>query len=304
MSKPYNPLVYRFSVFTVLWTLLLFVAGALVTSHDAALSVPDWPLSYGTLTPPMIGGVVYEHTHRIIAGGLGIFVLIQAVLLWTSDDRRWLRWFGVVAVAGVLVQAVLGGEVVRQVLRYWLPVLHATFAQIIFGAVLAIAVFTSKWWLAEHPQTEDRGSPAIRTVAWANALVIFVQILLGAGFRHKEIPIWPHMAGSLAVLGMVIYTAAVLRKRFDDSEEFTRARTLLHAVFGTQFLLGLGAYWSRVVTSGAPKPLPVMITLTVAHTVVGAVLFALAVVIVLLCYRLVPSEKAAGAPASGRAAAG
>jgi cytochrome c oxidase assembly protein subunit 15 len=305
MTSNYNPGVHRFAKFVVAWTILLFVAGALVTSNDAALSVPDWPKSFGTWFPSLrmlAGGAFFEHSHRVIAGGLGIFTLALAILIWIKDSRRWLRWFGVIAVVGIAVQAVLGGEVVRQLLHYWLPVIHACFAQIVFGALLAIAVFTSRWWVTEHPQLADTGSPSIHTVAIANAEVIFFQVVLGAGFRHQEIPLWPHVAGAFVVMGMVIWTAIILRKRFGASPELSRARILLHAIFGIQFLLGLGAYWSRIATVGAAQPMPVMVWLTVIHTVVGALLFAFSVLIVLICYRIVPRGREVAAPASRQVA--
>jgi heme A synthase len=246
----------------------------------------------------LAGGAFFEHSHRVIAAVMGFLVLLLAIWLWRKDPRPWMRCFGLTAVGGVVAQAVLGGQVVRQLLHYWLPVIHASFAQIVFAAVLSIAVFTSKWWVSERPQLEDSGTPSIHSVAILNAAVIYLQVILGAGFRHKEIPIWPHMAGALVVLGMVIWTAVALRKRFAQSREFSKARILLHAIFGTQFLLGLGAYWSRLTTADAPQPMPVMVTLTVIHTVVGAILFAFSVLVVLMCYRLIPRrrEVAAAAP--------
>jgi len=294
MTTTYNPGVHKFAVFTVCWTVLLFVAGALVTSKDAALSVPDWPKSFGTWFPSLrmlAGGAFFEHSHRVIAAVMGSLVLILAIWLWKVDSRPWLRWFGMTAVGGVLAQALLGGQVVRQLLHYWLPVLHASFAQIVFAAVLSIAVFTSEWWISERPQLEDRGTPSIHSLAILNAAVIYLQVILGAGFRHKEIPIWPHMAGAMLVLGMVLWTAVALRKRFSQSRELSKARMLLHAIFGTQFLLGLGAYWSRLSTADAPQPMPVMVWLTVIHTVVGAILFAFSVLVVLTCYRLIPRGR-------------
>jgi heme a synthase len=291
MTTTYHPSVHRFAIFVVCWTILLLIAGALVTSNEAALSVPDWPLSYGTLTPPMVGGIRYEHSHRVIAGVLGLLSIVLAVWVWAKDERRWLRWFSVIAVAGIAAQAVLGGEVVRQLLHYWLPVMHACFAQIVFAALLSIAVFTSRWWISDQPQVEDTGSPSIHSLAIANAVVIYLQVILGAGFRHREIPVWPHMVGALIVLGMVIWLAAVLRRRFDKSAAISKTRILLHAILGTQLLLGLGAYWSRVTTADAPQPMPLMVTLTVLHTVVGAILFGVSILIVLLCYRLVPRRR-------------
>jgi cytochrome c oxidase assembly protein subunit 15 len=301
-SVTYNPGVYRLAVFVVLWTILLLVAGALVTSNAAALSVPDWPLSYGTLTPPMVGGIFYEHSHRLIAGGLGILTAVLALVIWAAEKRRWLRWFAFIAVLGVVVQAILGGQVVIQLLHYWLPVIHACFAQIVFAAVLSIAVFTSRWWVTEQPRIEDRGSVSFHTVALLNAGVIFLQVFLGAGFRHQEMPIWPHIAGSLAVLATVIWTAAVLRSRFSQSRELSRSRVMLHAVFGVQFLLGLATYWSRLKTADAPQPMPLTIALTVTHTVIGALVFAVAIVILLLCYRVVPRRRELVAAAQSQAA--
>jgi heme A synthase len=242
MATNYNPTVHRFAVFVVGWTVLLFVAGALVTSNDAALSVPDWPKSFGTWFPSLrmlAGGAFFEHSHRVIA-------------------------------------------------------------QIVFGALLAIAVFTSRWWIADHPRLSDSGGPSIHAVAVANAEVIFLQVVLGAGFRHQEIPVWPHIAGAFVVMGMVIWTAIVLRKRFGTSPELSRARVMLHAIFGIQFLLGFGAYWSRIATVGAAQPMPIMVWLTVIHTVVGALLFAFSVFIVLICFRIVPRGREVAAPAPGR----
>ena len=305
MTTTYSPGMHRFAKFVVAWTVLLFIAGALVTSNNAALSVPDWPKSFGTWFPSLrqlAGGAFFEHSHRVIAGGLGIFTLVLAILIWLKDNRRWLRWFGVIAVAGVAVQAVLGGEVVRQLLQYWLPVIHACFAQIVFGAVLAIAVFTSSWWISERPQLVDSGAPSIHNLAIMNAAVIFFQVVLGAGFRHSEMPVWPHMAGALVVLAMVVWTAVALRKRFAASSELSRARGLLHAIFGTQFLLGFGAYWARLESLKA-GPTSATVILTVTHTVVGALLFAFSILVVLLCYRLVPRRREVAATAPSQVAA-
>jgi cytochrome c oxidase assembly protein subunit 15 len=300
MTATYHPGVHRFSVFVVLWTIFLFVAGALVTSNDAALAVPDWPLSFHTWFPTMTGGVFYEHGHRMVAGVLAGLTLVLAIVIWFVEERRWLRWFATIAAGGVVAQAILGGQVVIQLLHYWLPVIHACFAQIVFAAVLSIAVFTSKWWVSERPQIEDTGSPSMHTVAIVNSAVIYLQVIFGAGFRHQYLPIWPHMAGALVVLGVVIWTAVVLRKRFGRSPELSRARILLHAIVGTQILLGLAAYWSRLSTADAPQPMPVMVWLTVIHTVFGAILFAFSVSIVLLCYRIIPrrGQVAATAPTS------
>jgi heme A synthase len=134
----------------------------------------------------MYGGILYEHSHRLVAGALGILLIIQAIVIWKYEQRRWLRWFALAAVGGVIAQAILGGQVVIQLLHYWLPVLHACFAQIMFGAILSLAVFTSKLWTDEYTCLEGRGGfrPSIVIV---NAVVTFHLRRI----RHQDMPIWP-----------------------------------------------------------------------------------------------------------------
>src|SRR5262249_24824751 len=143
MTTTYKPVLHRYAVFVFLWTILLFAFGALVTSKDAALSVPDWPKTFGTWFPSLrqlVGRSFFEHSHRVIAGVLGILLMLEAVLIWLLEGRRWGRWFALTAVGGVVVQAILGGQVVIQLLHYWLPELHACFGQIMFAAILGMAV--------------------------------------------------------------------------------------------------------------------------------------------------------------------
>src|SRR4029434_8510966 len=149
---------------------------------------------------------------------------------------------------------------------------------------------------SEHRQLEDHGGISIHLLALLNAIVMFVQVFLGAGFRHQYVAIWPHIVGSGVALAVMIWTAAVLRRRFDDSPELSFGRTLLHSMVGLQILLGIAAYWSRLTTADAPEPMPVMVWLTVIHTVFGALVFASSILVVLLCYRLVPPRGAVTAP--------
>ena len=291
MKATYHPGVHKFALFVVAWATVLLTAGALVTSEDAALAVPDWPLSYGTLNPPMVGGIAFEHSHRLLAAALGLLVVILASLLWRYDERPSVRYLGFAALGGVIFQGVLGGLTVLKLLHYWLPVMHACTAQIVFVILVSIAFFTSRWWMRDLPQYEDCGSPSIHAIVAVNALVIFLQVLAGAGFRHRYLSLKPHVFGAPLVLAIVFWTVAVLRRRFPRVTEISQARAWLHSIVGLQILLGIVALWTRIVSADDPQPMPPVVVATVVHTVVGAILFATSIVTVLLCYRLVPRKR-------------
>ena len=210
--------VHRFAVFTACCTLFLLVAGALVTSNDAGLSVPDWPLSYGSLTPPMVGGIFYEHGHRVIAACVGMLSIALAIWLWRVESRPWVRWLGVAAVGAVVAQGILGGLTVLFFLPPAISSAHAALAQLFFCTILSIALFTSSWWERSHPVAADFGSPRLHSLAAATAVAVFVQLILGAAFRHKGFGIYPHLAWAAVV------TRADLRSGAGASKTVCRCR--------------------------------------------------------------------------------
>jgi cytochrome c oxidase assembly protein subunit 15 len=291
MKATYHPGVHKYALFLVAWAVVLLTAGALVTSEDAALAVPDWPLSYGTLNPPMVGGIAFEHSHRLIAAGLGVLVIGLAALLWRYEERPFMRWFGLAALGTVIVQGILGGLTVLKLLHYWLPVMHACLAEIMFVILVSIAFLTSRWYMQDLPQYPDHSTPSIHSIVTLNSIVIFLQVLVGAGFRHKYLSLKPHVLGAPIVLAMVIWTAAVLRRRFPDVPAIARVRNLLHSIVGLQILLGLVALWARINSADDPQPMFPVVATTVIHTVVGAVLFATSIITVLVCDRLVPRRR-------------
>jgi heme a synthase len=288
-----NRNVHRFAVFTGVCTFFLLIAGALVTSNDAGLSVPDWPLSYGSLTPPMVGGIMYEHGHRIIASFVGLLSIVLAVWLWRvasrgPEQQRWLRWLGVAALGAVVAQGLLGGLTVLFFLPPWISSAHATLGQMFFATVASIALFTSTWWEREPAVwRSDFRSPSIHTLALAGVTAVFVQLILGAAFRHKAFGIIPHLAGAVVVTGLIFWLAGTLKRRFAGVAELRLAARGLHILIGLQLLLGAAAYWSRVYAASFPQPIPLMVALTVAHVVTGALVLVGTVLVTLVCYRLV-----------------
>ena len=291
-SQPRNRNVHRFAVFTACCTFLLLIAGALVTSNDAGLSVPDWPLSYGSLTPPMVGGIFYEHGHRVIAACVGLLSIILAVWLWRVETRRWVRWLGVAAVGAVIAQGILGGVTVLFFLPAPISAAHATLAQLFFCTVVSIAFFTTAWWQRQRPAVRDAGAPGIHALAPAAAIATLVQLVLGAAFRHKAFGIIPHLFGAVVVTGLIFWLAGVLKRRFADVPELRNSARVLHGLIGLQLLLGGAAWWSRSYSAQFPQPVPVMVTFTVVHTVTGALVLAATVLTALACYRLVGRSDA------------
>src|SRR5271155_4235290 len=173
--------LHRFAVLTAVATFLLLGAGGLVTSHEAGMSVPDWPNSYGYnmfLFPPSkwIGGIFYEHTHRLWASVVGLMTTVLAVWLWLKDARRWMKWLGVVAFLGVVAQGVLGGLRVTLSMDS-LGIFHGVIAQSFFALVCAIALFTSSFWFAltaqQLPVVVPRG---LRSHALYVTILIFLQL--------------------------------------------------------------------------------------------------------------------------------
>ena len=141
---PYHRGLHRFAIFTACATLILVVVGALVTSNDAGLSVPDWPTTFGSFykMPRMVGGVQYEHGHRMVAEFVGLLTIILAVWIWRVDKRRWLRLLGLAALATVITQGIVGGLTVLFFLPPPISSAHAAVAQTFFCIAVLIAVFT------------------------------------------------------------------------------------------------------------------------------------------------------------------
>ncbi len=270
-------------------TLLLIVAGALVTSNDAGLSVPDWPLSYGQWMPRMVGGIFYEHGHRMIATAVGFLTIILAVWLWRTDERRWLRRLGFATLGAVIAQGILGGITVIYLLPWPVSVGHASLAQLFFSATVAIALFTGPGWLREASwkttqQPDTRPFP-LPWLALATFGALFAQLVLGATLRHRVIGPVPHVVWAVVVAGLSFWTAREVFNRRREAPLRKAAATLAGLVV-LQLALGTGAYLARLATADALQPMPLMVWSTVTHVAVGALVLATAGVLTLYAFRL------------------
>jgi cytochrome c oxidase assembly protein subunit 15 len=288
-TPAFNPGLHRWSILLAFCTLLLVVAGGLVTSRDAGLSVPDWPLSYGKLMPPMEGGILYEHGHRMVATTVGMLTIVSMVWFFRSERRKWLRWLGVIALLAVIVQGVLGGLTVLFLLPWWISTAHACLAQLFFSTTVAMAVFTSGWWLRGPKLTEEDSKHPIRGLSLAAPVFVLAQLALGAAARHKAIGSIYHISGSPIVTGVILWISLRILLHYADNRELRLASIGLLAITFCQVFLGIAAFMSRVAYADAVQPMPLMVTFTVLHVAVGALTMAASVVLAILVRRNVPS---------------
>ncbi|MEX2302639.1 MAG: COX15/CtaA family protein [Bryobacterales bacterium] len=281
MTGKANRGLHRFALFTAAATFLLIIAGALVTSNDAGLSVPDWPLSYGQLMPPMIGGIFYEHGHRMIASFVGLLTIVLAVWLWRAEGRGWVKKLGLAALGAVVAQGVLGGLTVIFLLPTAVSVGHACLAQLFFSATVILALVTSPGWRRGVPGAllTDAGAPSLRTLCLVANGAVFAQLLMGAGLRHKGFGIIPHLVGAAVVAVLVVWVIARVVCSFAGEAGLLRRALTLNVLVMLQLVLGSASYWIRQLTADYPQPILPMVALTVAHVALGALILATSIVL-------------------------
>jgi cytochrome c oxidase assembly protein subunit 15 len=311
-STPYNPAHHRFAVVAACFVFLLIVAGALVTSNDAGLSVPDWPTSFGSLykIPPLVGGVKFEHVHRMIAEWIGLLTI--AVAVWTQrvDRRLWMRVLGWSALGTVIAQGILGGLTVLFYLPPAISTAHATLAQTFFCIMVSMAFFTSRSWVMT-PQLliSQDARPRLTTLSTFTVVAVWIQLIVGAAFRHSGIRLLPHLIGAAVVFVMVNWLAVTTLNRHRAVPQLARPAKVLLALVGVQILLGLASYITRVIWSaGVAAPLASMVASTVAHVACGALVLVTTVILTIQVHRHTDASSAveaanlthpATAPAAG-----
>jgi heme a synthase len=293
-TSTFDPWRHRFTVLLAAATVVLLAAGALVTSTGSGLSVPDWPLSFGRVMPPMVGGVLFEHGHRMVAGAVGCLTVVLAFWYARGERRRGVRWIAWLALAAVVAQGILGGLTVLLRLPPAVSVLHACLAQGYFGLIVTLALVTSRGWIEERrPMTLVEGRPALFRPAAIAAGLVYAQLAIGALMRHTgaglAIPDFPlafgqvvppfdsfeiaihfaHRVMALVVAAAVFWLAARAGRRPERLDLVIPAR-LAAVLVVVQFMLGAASVLSRLA-----------VVPTVAHLVNGAVLLATLLVVAL-----------------------
>jgi cytochrome c oxidase assembly protein subunit 15 len=189
-SRPPRAL-HLYALLVAAGTGVLIFAGGMVTSTGSGLAVPDWPNSYGwfMFTFPVehwVGGIFFEHTHRLIASTVGFLILVLAFWLWRAEPRAWVRRLGFIALAAVITQGILGGITVLYFLPTPVSVAHASLAQIVFCLTATVALATSPGWRRAYAEAQPRNDGVLQRVALATTAVVYLQIVVGATMRHND----------------------------------------------------------------------------------------------------------------------
>ncbi len=308
LSTPYNRGLHRFALFTAAVTFLLIVLGALVTSNDAGLSVPDWPTSFhrwpvtpGYFEVPLVGGVRFEHTHRILAQFVGLLSIVLAIWIARRDRRPWVRKLGWFALGLVVAQGVLGGITVLFFLPNPISTAHAALSQAFLCVVTAITLFTSRQFVEPAPQPRTDfipRRPTLHTLAALSVVAVYIQLILGAAFRHAHGPrtlslLAPHLAGAAVVTLVLLWTITRVLSDHSAVDELRRPAMALLALLMTQLALGFATYIAVMeVGRDAPQPLASMVATSVAHVAVGALVLICTVILAIQTWRHVALPRA------------
>lgn len=297
MARRPRTALNRFAVATAAATYVLLFLGGLVTSTGSGLAVPDWPLSFGQVFPAMVGGVLFEHGHRLAAATVGCLTVVLAIWTVVRESRPTVRALGTLMLFAVVLQGVLGGVTVLYKLPLAVSVSHACLAQIFFCLAVSMAIVTGPSWTAEPARPLDATTP-LAILATVTTVATFGQVLLGALVRHTgaglAIPDFPlafgrlvppletfgiaihfaHRVGAAVVTVLVATLVTTVLRLHRDERRLTRLALLASALVVLQVTFGALILW----THRAVVP-------TTTHLVVGAGLLATCVGIALEAVR-------------------
>jgi heme a synthase len=250
----------------------------------------------------MVGGVKFEHSHRMVAEFVGFLTIILAIWTWSAERRRWMQILGIAALGTVIAQGILGGITVLFYLPPAVSSAHAALAQTFFCIAVVIALFTSRRYIQEQPRVEfDTRRPTLITLTVLSVFVLYVQLILGAMFRHKGLSWWPHVLHAAVVAIVLSWTAIRALTQYSKIEEVKKPAIAMLLLMIAQLGLGFAAFVTRVSWghSSVQPELP-MIVSTVTHVAVGALLLATTVVLAIQVWRHVPVAFEARTPTSER----
>ena len=302
-TSNYSPWLHRLARLTAGATFLLIVIGGIVTSTDSGLAVPDWPTTFGYnmfLYPlsEMVGGILYEHSHRLMGSLVGILTVGLLVFILAKDSRKWLKWLGLIALIGVIVQGVLGGLRVTQINRNF-AIVHACLAQAFFALLCGIAWFTSRDWWQGPPATPIAASQKLRRLSLITTGLIYVQLIFGAILRHTGSRLDMHLLFAFLVTLHIFLLARRMLGTGDETQRIAPSMALgLIGLLAIQLMLGTGAFFARLTAFGETFATGLTVTITTAHVAVGALMLVGSFVLTLKIYRFTDASVVVSAPAN------
>lgn len=265
------------SILLAFCTLLLVVAGGLVTSRDARRE----------------GGTIYEHGQSMVATTAGLLTVVSVIWLFRSERRQWLQRLGAIAPVAVIVQGVLGGLTVLLLLFWWISTSHASLAQLFFSTTVAVALFTSNWWLRGPLPLEEGPKFPIRGWSPLAPVCVLCQLALGAAARHGAIGSLYHILASPIVTGVILWVSLRILFHYAQNREVRLASTTLLGITFCQVFPGIAAHMSRVAYAAAVQSMPLTVAFTVFHVAVGALTMAAALALAILVRRNLPAPARA-----------
>ena len=299
----YSPWLHRLARLTAGATFLLIVIGGIVTSTDSGLAVPDWPTTFGYnmfLYPlsEMVGGILYEHSHRLMGSLVGILTVGLLVFIFARDSRKWLKWLGLIALVAVVVQGVLGGLRVTQINRNF-AIVHACLAQAFFALLCGIAWFTSRDWWQEKPAAPVVAAQKLRRLSLITTCLIYVQLIFGAVLRHTGSRLDMHLLFAFLVTLHIFLLARRILGTNDETQKSAASMAFgLIGLLAVQLMLGTGAFFARLTTLGETFATGLTVTITTAHVAVGALMLVSSFVLTLKIYRFTDASVPVDAPTS------
>ena len=303
----YSPWLHRIALLTAGATFLLIVIGGIVTSTESGLAVPDWPNTFGYnmfLYPlsEMVGGILYEHSHRLMGSIVGLLTITLFIMLILKDSRRWIKWLGLAALVGVSVQGVLGGLRVTE-LNLNFAIVHACLAQAFFALLCGICWFTSRDWIENQNLSErigdDVSAKKLRRLSLITTCLIYIQLVFGAVLRHTGHRLDAHLLFAFLV---TLHIFLLVRRFFSMGEETQRIGQslplLLLGLLAVQLMLGTGAYITKLTALSETASALLTNIVTIAHVAVGALMLVSSFVITLKIYRFTDTTISIETPAS------
>ena len=290
---------HRLAVVLACATFPLLFIGGLVTSKGAGLAVPDWPTTFGYnmfLYPwsKMVGNIFYEHSHRLVASGVGLLTIALTLAFWLQERRRWLRWLGIAALLLVILQGVIGGLRVV-LLENTLAIVHAAFAQAFFALTVSLAIFTSPDWNSEPSDKPITDGGRLSRLCAVTTGLIYIQAIFGAVLRHTGERVDAHLFFATLVALHVIFVLVRIMKFHADLPKLTRPASFLGVLLLLQLMLGIGSYFGKF-TSMLGLSMGTLVILTTTHLVTGALMLATSLLLTLRAYRFSTTFKASIGP--------